>query len=106
LHYELEGSGVDVLTLAAGTTKTEGADNAPGIDFGKMPGQPMRPGPVVRAALRGLGRKSVVIPGPSNKMQDFFGKYLTPRRGQTALAGLLTRRALDEPPPRRGKAGA
>jgi uncharacterized protein len=105
LHYELKGSGVDVLTLAPGMTKTEGADNAPGIDFGKMPGRPMRPGPVVRAALRGLGRKSLVIPGPPNKIQDFAGKYLTPRGAQTALAGILTRRALDKTPSR-GKPGA
>jgi hypothetical protein len=100
LHYELKGSGVDVLTLAPGSTRTEGADNAPGIDFGKMPGQAMQPGPVVSAALRGLGRKSLVIPGAANKTTDFFGKYLTPRRAQTALFGTLTGRALDERPSR------
>jgi uncharacterized protein len=98
LHYELKGSGVDVLTLAPGRTKTEGADNALGIDFGKMPGRPMQPGPVVRAALDGLGRKSLVIPGAASKIQYFAGKYLTPRTGQTAMAGIITRRALDEKP--------
>lgn len=103
LHYELKGSGVDVLTLAPGATKTEGADNAPGINFSKMPGQPTQPGPVVSAALRGLGRKSLVIPGTSNKIQDFAGKYLTPRAGQTAMAGIITGRALDEKPSRGGK---
>ena len=99
LGYELSGSGVDVLTLAPGLTKTEGADNAPGIDFGKMPGQPMQAGPVVSAALRGLGRRPVVIPGTANKVLDFAGKYLMPRRAQTALNGLVTGRALDGRPP-------
>jgi len=100
LRYELKGSGVDVLTLAPGSTKTEGADNAPGIDFGKMPGRAMRPGPVVSAALRGLGRKSLVIPGFANRTLDFLGKYLTPRNAQTAMFGTITARALDESPSR------
>jgi uncharacterized protein len=100
LTYELKGSGVDVLTLAPGKTKTEGADNAPGIDFDKIPGRPMMPEPVVKAALSGLGHKSLVIPGAPNKIQYLIGKYLTPRRGQTALSGILTGRALDESPVR------
>lgn len=100
LEYELRGSGVDVLTLAPGLTKTEGADNAPGIDFAKMPGRSMQTGPVVSAALRGLGRRSVVIPGRANKVLDFVGKYLISRRGLTALNGMIVGRALDERPPR------
>lgn len=100
LNYELRESGVDVLTLAPGLTKTEGADNAPGIDFGKMPGRPMGAGPVVSAALRGLGNRPVVIPGGANKVLDFVGKYLIPRRRQTALNGIITGRALDERPSR------
>lgn len=39
LHYELKGTSVDVLTLAPGPVRTEGADNAEGIDFGQLPGQ-------------------------------------------------------------------
>jgi uncharacterized protein len=100
LHYELKDSGVDVLTLAPGPTRTEGADNAEGIDFGKLPVPSMQPGPVVRAALRGLGRKPLVIPGPLNKASDLAGKYLTPRRAQTAMFGALVSRALDEKPGR------
>jgi hypothetical protein len=98
LHYELKGTGIDVLTLAPGPTRTEGAQNAPGIDFAKLPLPPMQPGPVVRAALRALGRKPMVIPGPLNKASDFAGKYLTPRRVQTAMFGTLVSRALDEKP--------
>ena len=72
-----------------------------GIDFSKLPLPPMQPSPVVRAALRGLGRKPLVIPGPLNKASGFAGKYLTPRRAQTALFGTLVSRALDKKP-RRG----
>ena len=100
LHYELNGSGVDVLTLAPGPVRTEGAANAEGIDFTKLPVPAMQPAPVVRAALRGLGRKPLVIPGPLNKASDLAGKYLTPRRVQAALFGALVSRALDEKPRR------
>jgi len=98
LHYELKGSGVDVLTLAPGPVRTEGAGNAQGIDFAKLPVPSMQPAPVVRAALRSLGRRPLVIPGTANKVSDFAGKYLTPRRAQTAMFGALVSRALDEKP--------
>jgi uncharacterized protein len=100
LHYELRPAGVDVLTLAPGPVRTEGAASAEGIDFGKLPVPAMQPAPVVRAALRSLGRKSLVIPGFPNKASDFVGKYLTPRRAQTAMYGALVSRALDERPHR------
>jgi hypothetical protein len=58
----------------------------------------MPPAPVVRAALRALGRRPLVIPGAANKVSDFAGKYLTPRRVQTAMFGALDSRALDEKP--------
>lgn len=93
LAYELRNSGVDVLTLAPGPTRTEGVQAAEGIDFSTLP-QPLGPpAGVVRAALRGLGRKPLVIPGALNKASDFAGKYLTPRRVQTALFGRLLTRA-------------
>jgi short-subunit dehydrogenase len=98
LNYELKPAGVDVLTLAPGPVRTEGAANAEGIDFAKLPAPSMQPAPVVRAALRALGRKALVIPGVPNKVSDFTGKYLTPRRAQTALFGALVSRALDEKP--------
>lgn len=100
LHYELKGAGVDVLTLAPGPVRTEGAGNAPGIDFTKLPVPSTRPAPVVRAALRSLGRRPLVIPGAANKISDVAGKYLTPRRLQTVLFGTLVSRALDEKPSR------
>ena len=100
LHYELKPAGIDVLTLAPGPVRSEGAASAEGIDFGKLPVPSTRPTPVVRAALRALGRKPLVIPGALNKTSVFAGKYLTPRRVQTAVFGALVSRALDEKPRR------
>lgn len=94
LRHELKPAGVDVLVLAPGPTRTEGFAATEGIDFTKLP-MPAMPVPgVVRAALRGLGRKPLVIPGVPNRISDFAGKYLTPRRVQTVLFGTLVRRAL------------
>jgi uncharacterized protein len=94
LGHELRPSGVDVLVLAPGPTKTEGFDTTEGIDFTKLPMPTMPARSVVRSAIRGLGRKPLVIPGCLNKINDFLGKYLTARRVQTAMFGALTRRAL------------
>lgn len=98
LHYEYKRAGVDVLTLAPGPTRTEGVDNAEGIDFSKLPMPLMPTDRVVHAALRALGRKPLVIPGALNKISDVVGKYLTPRRVQTAMFGRLVSRALDTQP--------
>jgi uncharacterized protein len=93
LQYELRRTGVDVLTLAPGPTHTEGVETAEGIDFTKLP-LPMAPASaVVTKALRDLGRKPLLIPGRMNKISDFMGKYLTPRRIQTIMFGQLIGRA-------------
>ena len=100
LHYELHGTGVDVLTVAPGPTRTEGIENAEGIDFSRMPLPLMAPERVVRTALRRLGRTPLVIPGRINRLNDLIGRHLMPRRLQTALFGALVGRALDEKPTR------
>ncbi|HVS43157.1 MAG TPA: SDR family NAD(P)-dependent oxidoreductase [Candidatus Dormibacteraeota bacterium] len=96
LNYELKRSGVDVLTLAPGPTRTEGVETAEGIDFGKLPLPMGPPSKVVRKALRGLGRKPLVIPGFMNRVSDFMGKHLAPRRAQTVMYGQLLSRATTE----------
>jgi hypothetical protein len=89
----LKRSGVDVLTLAPGPTRTEGVETAEGIDFGKLPLPMAPPNKVVKKALNGLGRKPLIIPGRMNRISDFMGKYLTPRRMQTVMFGQLLGRA-------------
>src|SRR5277367_4137214 len=79
LNYELKKSGVDVLVLSPGPTKTEGVHDAVGIDFTELPLPMLEPSRVVRKALKGLGHRSLVIPGGTNKFMDVAGKYLSPR---------------------------
>lgn len=86
LHYELRRRGVDVLALCPGSTDTEFHDVA-----GSRPVDPMPVEPVVRLALAGLGKKSVVIPGWRNRFLVGFLK-LAPRGLSTTLAGKAMRR--------------
>ena len=71
LYGEFHSQGVDVLALLPGLTRTRQvtkdlSDEA----IAKMPA--MDPGPVAEAALRGLGKKRVVIPGFINQVQAFL----------------------------------
>lgn len=94
LAYELRGSGVDVLVLCPGSTRTE---------FGRVAGSTgkgagMLPGPVVKAALDGLGRRRVVVTGVLNKVAAVFDR-LFPRNVVTASCALALRKMV--PPAQR-----
>jgi len=97
LHYELKPAGVDVLTLAPGPTDTEGLMTADGIDFTALPIPRMSAAAVVRIALKKLGRRSLVIPGPLNRFTDFLGTRILGRRAMTALFGFMMAKALRPP---------
>jgi short-subunit dehydrogenase len=62
LHFELNKSGVDVTVLSTGLTDTAMAGNIGGFDFGKTPMPMMDVEPVVRTALKHLGRRSFPVP--------------------------------------------
>lgn len=86
LAHEMKRHQVDVLVLCPGATRTE---------FGRVAGSTgsgasMEAGPVVAAALRALGRKTTLIPGLSNRVAAFLGRFL-PRRTLTALTALTLR---------------
>jgi hypothetical protein len=98
LSYELKRSGVDLTVLSPGPTNTEGVQTAAGIDFTKLPLPMMKPEAVVKKALNGLGRRSLVIPGRINKIMDVMAKYLSPRPVLTRMYGFLLSRALDDDP--------
>jgi len=71
LYLELKDKGVDVLALCPGNTKTGFADVA-GI---KSKG--MMPEPVVRQALKKLGKKPLVVPGIGNRLITFSTRMMS-----------------------------
>ena len=91
---ELRKTGVDVLTLCPGPTDTEGPRRT-GVDPDKVPVKMMQVGPVVRAALLGLGKRAVVVPGASNRVAALLTR-LVPRAMATRVAGRLIRRVTGE----------
>jgi hypothetical protein len=90
LRDELRGTGVDVLVLCPGPTDTEGPKRT-GVNPENVPGM-MHVAPVVKAALDGLGRRGVVIPGLLNRVA-YFLVCLLPRAFATRMAGRMIRRA-------------
>jgi uncharacterized protein len=90
LHVELGDRGVDVLTLAPGGTDTEGPMNT-GVDPSRVPGKLMSVTPVVAAALAALGRRSVVVPGASNRA-GALATRIVPRSFAARAAGRILRR--------------
>ena len=90
LWYELAPHGVDVLALCPGPTDTEGPRRT-GVDPSKVPVKMMSVEPVVRAALEGLGKVPLVVPGAMNRLAHLMVRF-TPRRVATAIAGRLVKR--------------
>ena len=91
LAAELGPSGVDVLTVCPGATRTEFQVQA-ALDERVLPG-PMRalvfmsPEAVVRGTLDALGRKRTHVPGWLNALTVFSGR-LMPRRVNSRISGL------------------
>ncbi len=93
---ELRGSGVDVMALCPGVTRT-GFFEATKLDFEKLPAKEraksMTPEEVAEAALRKLGRKTTVIPGWRNVLIVLAGKF-TPRALSIRQTAVKVRRVL------------
>jgi hypothetical protein len=81
LAAELEKSGVDVLALCPGFTRTEFATFAKANDLMAMDAPP-----VVRAALDKLGRRRIVVPGILNKLNIISTRF-APRFVNTFIFG-------------------
>jgi short-subunit dehydrogenase len=93
---ELRGSGVDMMALCPGVTRT-GFFDAAKLDFGRLPAgeqsKSMAPEEVVEAALRKLGRRTNVIPGWRNALIVLIGKF-TPRALNIRQAAVKVSRVL------------
>lgn len=74
LAMEMRGTGVDILVLAPGDTKTGFQDVA-----GEMSSKWSKTEDVVDEALAGLGRRTVVVPGFENRLSLLAARFL-PRR--------------------------
>jgi hypothetical protein len=70
IWHELKPYGVDVLALCPGATRTEFSE----VAGTKLSG--MKAGPVVTAALHGLGGRPVVVPGWRNRFLAGFSRLL------------------------------
>ncbi|MEZ4403253.1 MAG: SDR family NAD(P)-dependent oxidoreductase [Kofleriaceae bacterium] len=90
LQVELGDHGVDVLTLCPGGTDTEGPMNT-GVDPSKAPVKLMPVGPVVAAALAGLGRRGLVVPGAANRV-GVLAIRAVPRGVAARTAGRIMKR--------------
>ncbi len=71
LAIEMQGSGVDVMVVAPGDTKTGFQEVA-----GEMSTRWSSVEDVVRQTLEGLGRRSLVVPGLENKLSLIAARFL------------------------------
>jgi hypothetical protein len=87
---ELAPHGVDVLACAAGPIRTP--NYLASKEAGKGPkALEMEPGQVARAALGGLGRRTLVVPGRLNRIALFLMGRLLPRTAAVRLIARSTR---------------
>jgi short-subunit dehydrogenase len=91
LWYELAPSGVDVLVVCAGATRTPRYLKSA---QGRAPGE-LEPEQVARESLDHLGRGPLLIPGRFNRLASQLMRRLLPRRATIRLMGGQTRHLAD-----------
>ena len=87
LWYELAPSGVDVLAVCAGATRTPRYLKSA---QGRAPGE-LEAEQVAREALASLGRGPLMIPGRFNRLASQLMRRLLPRRAMIRIMGGQTR---------------
>lgn len=97
LWKELGDQGVSVTVCTAGPVLTPNyiASKPPGAGPSALE---MAPREVARAALAGLGRKSLVVPGPLNRLARLFMSRLATRRAAITVLGRSTGAMYDKRP--------
>lgn len=85
LHHELKPKGIDVMACVAGATSTPAyLKTKPKYGFFKP--AVMKPADVAETTLRQLGRKTLFIPGFSNRFNYFMLTRLLPRKWAALMA--------------------
>lgn len=92
LAAEMRGTGVDVLSIAPGHTRSE--FHAVAGVRGPALGTPAEPGALARAALAQLGRRAVYVPGWRHRCVLGVQRLL-PRSWVAAASGRLLRRRME-----------
>ncbi|MCB0501902.1 MAG: SDR family NAD(P)-dependent oxidoreductase [Bacteroidetes bacterium] len=85
MHYEFRKKGVDVIALCPGPTESEMARG--------LEGNPlvMKAEPVVKSALKSLGRRAHVVPGLGNKIGAAMPQVLGRRLSMEVVGSALKR---------------
>jgi uncharacterized protein len=84
LAFEMKPSGVDVMVVNPGATKTQGTAHQ---DQEKMPIKPMSPEAVAKSALQSLGKTTESIPGWKNKLAFGTALRILPQSISTGIVG-------------------
>jgi short-subunit dehydrogenase len=92
LWAEFRPSGVDVLVVCPGATRTPGWERSQARAQGFLAPPIMEPAAVVSEALEALGRRPLVITGRGNRMLAFLLNRMVSRRGAVELLARSMRR--------------
>jgi short-subunit dehydrogenase len=92
LWYELKSANVDVLACCPGPTATPGFNDS--LQGKRPPVFPpvLSPQRVAERTLRNLGKRSVLVPSPANRMSYFLIQKLMPRQAGVRIMGKSTGR--------------
>jgi short-subunit dehydrogenase len=85
IHHELKPHNIDVMACIAGATSTP-AYLKTDPQYGRIKPKVMDPDAVAEAALNKLGRKTLFIPGFSNRMNYYILTRLLPRKMASSIA--------------------
>ena len=85
LHYELKPKNIDVMACVAGATATP-AYIRTNPQYGFFKPAVMKPAEVTEAVLKKFGKKTLYIPGFSNRMNYFILTRLLPRKTAATIA--------------------
>ncbi len=94
LNWEMRRYNIDVSVLAPGPTATPMLEGT-GVDFSKTQMNIMSAKSVAQIALKGLGRKAVIVPGLKNRIMAFMLKYLISTKKAISMNGKMMEKVAD-----------